>query len=425
MVIAALILLACSTEDGPEYDVFAGLIVTSAQLEINGDGTPLIMAQVAMFYGTRSKLRQYDPKYQLRNMETRIYTLKNGVWNSFGFRNLQVWDASFLAANQKGDFQPMVWDQNRFFLYAPSGDGWRRVGQSLAGNDNLQGQATYSPEQGIRLPFLIYGDTVWQPAVQEFPSTKAKVVSNFGETITLDTNVYFTPRAFLNGTDANLVVGRVTPIIDGHSTYYRNNQLVCYRWNKSLGKGATSKTILLDSTVGYSLSVNRVLGETRLYVPLNNADSAAVFALRGNALTRLEDVSYRNSDSTLPDSRWGFSNSIAGPDGCFHGLNRVVDTSTPANADIPRILYVHTSSCRVGGDTLKLPLDSASKSGIEFHPMLRFSQDGNPMVLYLTDQNAGGYFLSDAVIGPSRIFLARLTSERKWTWDTVAVFSGL
>ncbi|HKP97907.1 MAG TPA: hypothetical protein VJ385_19380 [Fibrobacteria bacterium] len=428
MVLASLGLGACSSPDEPEYDVPERSRILGAQLEVDADGTPVVIAQVGMNYGTQAPRGEWDPAYVTRNVETVVYAGTGGAWKAHPFRNLQrsYEGRPLLVRNAAGRLQPLVWNRQRLSLYARSGDDWILKSTSLV-DDPYRMHDFGAPYQNGYGNVSLLGDSGWQAMApfQERPA--AVVMTSDGRRFVLDTMVQFNPMGFFYGKTANLAVGTLNQY--SYSSTGPNPSLVCYSWDPDHPASKPVRNTLLDSgdayslPAGYSLSAGKVLGEDRIYV-YTRSDSLAEFALRGDGFVRLSGIDLRvpvPGKDSLSGSRVLVRPSI-GPDRCVHTLGALESRASSQYMPTSPISFLHTSSCLTGKDTLALPEQLRVQDAYTTLSEMRFSPQGEPMVLLTTVKSPPQFHGGDVSIGPSWIVLARRTETGKWEIEKIAEY---
>src|SRR5688572_16739164 len=89
VVLCSLLLAACVSEEGIEYDIPAGEQVQDLQLQIDADGTPVLLVGEGMFYTTKARLEPWDVKYSQPNVQSVALTRTAGGWKRHPFRNVK------------------------------------------------------------------------------------------------------------------------------------------------------------------------------------------------------------------------------------------------------------------------------------------------------------------------------------------------
>ncbi len=428
MVIAALLLSGCFSEDGPEYDIPARKQFARAQLELDADGSPVILAEVVLNYGTKAKLGKYDPKYRSLNTETFVYTGGNGVWKGQGFRNLQTWfdGSSFLARNGKGEIQPMVWNRGKLSLYARSGGDWIVTATNEADpsgasrNFNPRGFLTYYAPSSI-----IEGDSAWRSISPDYQNYSVALVSNHGDRVVLDSQMVFSPMTSVHGKDVDLIVGFGQNL---ENRLQISAGLYAYILGRDPSGPKPRRQLLLANTNFNNFNnaiVAKVLGEDRFYFNLS-PDSLAEFAIRGKDVVRLENLATpfeAITDTGPPSYRYYPTLASVGPDRCVHLLSPI-EHRNDTSGYVPSLSgYLHTSSCHAGGDTLALPeetgrSDRTNVTGSELH----FTEDGRLLILFSIVDEGAFHSPSEQTIGPSWLYLAKSAADGKWEWEKVAEY---
>lgn len=427
MVIAGALLSGCIAEDGPEYDVPARKQFSDAQLEVDADGSLVILAGVNLNYGTKAKLDRYDQKYRTPNVETVIYTGEAGAWESHPFRNLQpgYGSKSFLARNGKGEIQPMIWNRNGYTLFARSGGDWipkanfRKDGLAYLSNYYAGG---FGPDMQSNI--ILTGDSLWQSVAPYFTSHSDVLVSNRGAVTVLDTSIQFFSRAGFTGKENSVIVGVGYPWdsrLDTVSGTY------CYILSRDPAAPEPRRQLLFRTSGFVKVIFARISGEDRFYIP-EFQDSLNEYAIRGKEVIRLGRIatgSEHPADS-VPGPRSSYTDFInrisVGPDRCVDILSPIVPPYDSVKYNSEAESYRHTNSCRSGEDTLYFPTETLLHKGPVLASEIRYAADGNPMVLFTFVEQWNQFYGNESVIGASWLYLAKLSSGGKWAWEKVAEY---
>jgi hypothetical protein len=433
MVLFGLLASGCTTQDELEYDVPARSEARSAELKIDFDGTPVILVQVAMNYGTTGEREWWQSKYRTSNVQSIAFTERNGAWKSHSFRNLQndYSGGSFLLQNREGKVLPLIRNRARASLFARSGEDW--VVRSSTSMENMY----VSPTFGYGFPgLLILGDSAWQALENGTDDGKVFLRSSTGERLQLDTNAYANPVGYFYGVKENhLIATRFRP--NYGPTVEQPMSLVCYSWPSGPGKLSVRRRTLVDTNESKYMSFSNVQGELRVFVTssLDSLGGSGVeYAFRGDDFIRLGSKSV---EPPKPDTSGGFTWAVAsgtGPDGCVHKLVQPSLPIAPRDSGVlvmPSLetipFYVHLSSCVDETDTLFLP-EAVRQGKALFQSQgsstLEFTKDGDPMIAFIatTPKKSNPDYTAEEEAGPSWIYFARWNKPGKWTLDTIAEY---
>lgn len=417
------ILSGCLSDDGTNYDVPLRSQARSASLEVAADGTPYVLAEVGMNYGTRDKLGEWDPHYKTLNVQSILYSFGGGAWKAFPFRNLRdplQWSGeSMLLLNDKGGIQPLIPNRLEVILYGRSGDTWLPKSKSSDPQTSTQ-QFYFSASKSM----LLRGDSVWQTPYYDYPTTKLAVRTSTGGSIPLDSGWQSNSMGFLRGSRRDFLISSGYPFISSSSSQQPTEsplpELVAYSWRRDPASADVRKQTLLSGGSFYSFVSAQVEGESRFFIK-HGLDTMSAFTLRNDSIIPLGDVDPEAFKTQDDDPRVNSYLSVD-PQGCFHTLTSLPDSGyndwfyDSGNR-------VHYSSCASGVDTLIFPgtgRDKQADPSKQARPSdLKFTAEGRPMIL-MTRSETDIYGGSE--VGPSGIYAATLGPDRKWIWDTIVEF---
>jgi hypothetical protein len=423
VVIAALFMWGCTTDDGPEYDIPAWQSVLGGELEIDADGTPRILAQVEMVYTTHDKLGEYDSKYATLNTQSILYSKINGAWVAHPFKNLQTswWGAqSFLARNAKGEVQPLIWNLQTLSLYASNGSGWRRTAASRIEDYRYNSSLLQGGLANSNGRICLLGEDRWQTIMSS--EKYVEVRQSNGESFILDSvrthsgyYTSFTVGYMYPGSRYNMAIGHLySNTADGVP------ELIAYRWSLDPAHPEPLRNhIARGNLVGPILS-SRVLGEDRIYIS-TNPDSLAEYAFREEGLVAVRTLAAprREDTSVAYPNRYYPILTAVDPNGCVHVIAQNNAETAPN--------YLHTSTCREGRDAFTTPIPLKWGEAEVYLTSLKFAPDGTMMLLLslrMTGKSidgtmGGGSNRWDRVAAPSYLFVARSGDGSEWEWEKV------
>ncbi len=387
-LIFAVLVMGCTTEDGPEYDVPARRQVGNLQMDVDADGTPVILADIAMNFGTTEKRREWDPLFMNRNTQTVAYTLAAGKWESHGFRNLttQYVSEPFLARNAEGGLQALVWDQQRLSLYARKGSDW--VVRHTRRLPDLESQSfNWGFSQDSRIALV--GDSGWNAITPLVNGHGSELRDNGGLRMPLDSGFNFTPLCYLSGRERIGAVG--LEYMDSQNPSGAPPDLVWFEWSSDFSSAAPRRTLIEKQSGAYFASFVSVGGRIRLWTNSSmDPDKMALWDKTDTGFTVKEYL-------TIPHSR---NDSLGGPageygplaldgQGCMHKLaitggydSRIGNPGQP-----PTVIMIHRSSCGETGDTLNIPSPPSIHPVVITTQVFRAGPDGTLSVAVVLTEN--------------------------------------
>lgn len=443
MVLSALILSSCLSEEGGEYDVPAGEMVQKLQLQIDADGTPVLLAEVAMFYGTKAPLQSWENPYIQRNVQAIAYTRTVGGWTKHPFRNVRQDGnlTSLLVRDYQEEVRAIVADRTVQSLFERNGGHWTRKTASKASSGyTFQSLPLSSGVQAV----LMDGDGAWQSLIFNYEDSKLKVMDNDGSTFALDTGMNILLLGAVSRAEFNMVLGAKQEINETDSRDESGSGLFSYAWSLGAGDPGPRKRKISDRNFS-ALFFAKVGGQDRMY-GLVPPDTLAEFTMQGEELVFRRDldlpidrkpgskmdpitapVTVPNTDTLTvpkPDSRIpDEAELMVDPSGCVHYIKTLYRPSVIPGEPGKQPVYTHGSTCRAGVDTLVLPEPDTIYAYQSQLTGFRFSPQGELMVgLYQirAPKDPGKYGWGAA---PSRIYLARL-KDRTWELESIAAFEG-
>jgi hypothetical protein len=421
-LLAGLLLWGCSTEDGPEYDIPAGQRILFAQLETDADGTPLILAEVGMYYGTHDKREEWEPEINLSNAQSILFSKRGGTWSPHPFRNLQNGYSvqSMLARNASGSVQPLIWDRRKLTLFGRAGDGW--IPRSIVRLDDDTRYYSVNSVSRDAPSLALVGDSAWHSVSYSYGDNRIQVDRSDGTSFALDSGAWFRPMAYYSGRDFNMAVG--TRSNNRHPESLP--ALVSYRWSLDPAHPDPKAQFLSDVPGIYSGFFATSEGEARFYGM--HGDTLLEFDLRGEDLVfeRTHVLGGTDGEPSV-NGTVRFYYQYPAPDGCMHGFaqalseaGRKADSMGVVTQSVPVLL--HASSCGEDADTLIQPAETAEVPGYRTVSSPRFTADGRPMVLVTVLKSSGIYTTDGDSREPSWIYLATMNPAGKWDWELIAKY---
>ena len=439
VVLLALILSSCLSGEGSEYDVPAGEMVQKLQLQIDADGTPVLLADVAMFYGTKARLQPWESPYSLANVQTIAFTRTAGGWNKHAFRNVRREGSlsSLLIRNHKEEVRAIIADRTVRTLFERNGGDWTRKTASKAfGGYTFQTVPISSGAQAN----LMEGDGAWRSIIYDYEDQKIKGLRSDGTSFALDTGMNIMLLGAVTRAEFNMVLGAKHEFNENGSRNDRESGLFSYAWSLGAADPGPRKRKISDRNFA-SLYFARIEGQDRMYghVP---PDTLAEFSMEGEELVFRADLdlpidrkpglqTVPLADSKLdtrmepkPDSRIpGEAALMVDPSGCVHYIKTLVRPSGVWGDPGGQTVYTHGSTCRAGVDTLVLPEPDTTHAYQTELTEFRFSPQGELMVGLFQIRAPRDPLKNTWGAAPSRIYLARL-KDRTWELESIAEFEG-
>jgi hypothetical protein len=421
VVLLSLLASACDTVDENGYVIPSKSSISGAELQIAPDGSPLVFAQVGMYYATAAQLDQWQPRYMQRNAQSIAYTPGTGGWQSHSFRNLQPYGgSSFLLRSAKGQIEALVEHLHRHILYAYTGSDWQ-VKKSILDKDESELNNGFG-FGGMGTSLALEGDTAWDipvvPWNEAYTDYHLKIKRNSGALIDLDTVPQYSVSLMVPGKSFNYLILVNNPVYNDTTT---PRKLICYRWSPDpIHPDPRKQVVQLDRLNGYgALFSSEVQGENRVYLQVSQ-DSLVEFALRNDTLSQLGYRFFPVPVDTVgknPYRQYPIGSLSVDPSGCIHSLGTSV--SNPLFPD--SLVMVHSSSCGAAVDSIPMPRPSPSMLSPQLSG-LRFAPDGTPMVALILTQNLFDPNSYGQVVPPSWLYFARRGPGGKWTWDLISAY---
>lgn len=409
---ASLGLQGCfeSAEVDSPYSVPAGKSIETARLEIEPDGTVLILAQAGMFYSHKQPLTEEEKIPQLRNLESIVYRRTAGGWSATSFKNLQSNSNSLpiLIPDAQGRINALVWNSTYIRRYRYMNGAW-----------NLRPKADY-PEFFNYM--TVFSDRNWgrNPYLGIESDSALLTVENIyegvgygllvrdgavGKPFKLGTAGGAMPMTLHVGADYRTLV-----TVSSQYMEMKDNsppQLHLFRWRR--GDTVPDKYLLAEGNV-LDCFISPYRGGTGLFA----LQDSVFHAFRLDAEGRPD--SGTRTDAPMAAQR-GAPMFAADPAGCYKGLEEVTDPERRVPAFIP------WNTCREADTaSLVLPLVADPKGYYRTTSMkVRLDASGRILAALVmtrgeTDMDRG----YSKPFQPSFLFFAELR-DGKWTVETVPV----
>ena len=422
-------MLGCTQYEDHEYDIPAGEQVGSVALEIDADGTPVILADVQMFYATRESLETWESPIQVSDIQSIAYSRDTGVWRKYGFRNLQYGFSgkSMLLRDDRGGVRPFIANRGRQSLYGRGAGGWTAQSSGLI--DPPGWEVGFVPDN-LGNPLLILVGQDWLNLTYGYNSSRISVARRDGSGFALDSSEGFQPAAFAAVGDDAFLVGswqRQNPDFSQPNPF--PVKLAWYSWDARVHDPKPRlKTRPMD---GYFLPrIAKVGSEYRLYA-FTGIDSLQVFAIRGGDLVLLES----RAMPVMGDARnfWNGFSLIIDSAGCFHGVGSIMpdwnDSTGPKPPYPSGIPMLYASTCKEGRTIFTWPDPKPGAQMERSLSSLRLDRQGRPVAALLFKEipkNVGDpakQWKEDQKAQPTWLYFGTL-ADKGWEWEPVAHFEG-
>jgi hypothetical protein len=420
--------------DGPEYDQHVRDQVESIQFKVGSDGTPYIMAEVRMHYTT--KVPQSNNSYSSLNspnVQTILFSKKEGAWLKHGFRNLQSewYIKSFLLVNPQGNINAMVWNRPSLEVHTLKGEGWQIRSKTKFGPDgSIHGLTNYGYGNYL---IMSAGEETWQ-AVSSFEISgkmNSVALQRNGSRIILDSNRYLSFMASFSDINLNYFVGQIPNIYNqngnpGANTMDTTANLIFYSWTLAPGDIGPTKQLLKVDNVGGHWFFAKVLGETRLYGN-PGTNFLLEYAIRERELVFLtsRQLPYETSEGGDPQKNTAtFHNIAVDTKGCIHGLLGINRPGEIFNGYAKNIAlgFLHKSSCGDAVDSLIFPNPIPVEQLLVTPSEIHFAADGLPMIALSLTKDSFSERTPNYSIPPTWIYFGKSTGLGNWSWEKVAEF---
>lgn len=403
---AACLLQACfvgGAYDSP-YTVPAGESFDALHLEVEEDGTVLLLAQTAMYFGHEDPQTFWDSVPQRRNYQTILLRRSEGVWSEKPFKNLQRDLSSFpaLSPDPAGRFHALVWDYKSAVRYVFRDGKWE-PGKAL-GLPPYFGSYSYDPWRNwSRHPHI----ALENDSTAHFITTVYGIASEAsthpgGGRTFLDTS-YFLPAAFHVEPAFRAAFGSEQPFYREGRTPEFSHRIVYYFW--PAGADTAGKRILHEQqTPGEGVFVRNRDHTTLYYSTFQGIEEIRLDPRGAPAAARVHP---------RPDtSRQGISLFAADSLGCIHRFG--YDPS----ADMTVSRMVHRNDCSGITDTLPIPPAPAGRAHMVHSSKFRIQPSGSPMAAFLVREMSDRSRNFGERYQPTWIYLAEWKGG-KWVLELV------
>lgn len=377
--LGALVLIGCfgSEPDDSPYTLPRGESVESIQLEIEPDGTRLIMSQVGM-YMAHNDPDPADPwSYQVyaHNFRSILHRRSTGGWSATAFKNLQPNASAFptLIPDKDGRFQAFISDGGEIKRYAFGNGGWNR-GAGTEWPRWIEHWGGFGAGQNWkRHPRIaVAGENLLLTVHDEWDGgIKFWVMEGKERRVELGDSGSLDPLAFHVGSGFRSLAARayVQQIGNAREGYKSVVELQYHRWKEGDGR---SEKVVLDTLES--------LGDS-FFAPYQGGTALFAAGLDLLRIYSLDDSGRVDGRDTvhLPVDTATYNPIIApDPDGCLHGLAWIPDTGKTS------VRYAHWNSCAPGEkDTLSVPKPNPARFYLGNHANLRIAPDGTPVAAVL------------------------------------------
>lgn len=409
---ASLGLQGCfeSAEVDSPYSVPAGKTIESARLEIEPDGTVLILAQAGMFYSHKQPLTEEEKIPQLRNLESIVYRRTAGGWSATSFKNLQSNSNSLpiLIPDAQGRINALVWNSAYIRRYRFMDGAWN-LRPKADYPEFFNHMTVFSDRNWGRNPYLgIESDSAFVMVDHFYESGSTGLVirdRTAGKSFRIGSQWGHMPMTLHVGADYRALVTMKNQYREMNDSSLP--QLTLYRWRR--GDTVPDKYLLAEGNVR-DCFISPYRGGTGFFA----LQDSIFHAFRLDAEGRPD--SGTRTDAPLSAQR-GMPMFAADPAGCYKGLEEVTDPERRVPVFIP------WNTCREADTaSLVLPLVADPKGYYRTTSMkVRLDASGRILAALVmtrgeTDMDRGYY----KPFQPSFLFFAELR-DGKWTVETVPV----
>lgn len=380
---SATLVTACfygGGEDNP-YTVPAGEKIESVQLEIEPDGTPILLARVAMAYRHQKPVYEWDTVPQTRNLQSIAFRRMTGGWSATSFKNLQENTSSlpFLLRVPGRGYQALVDDRQGIRRYAWQDGAWLRKPLDLS-PPSYRFQSEFGYGNFRSLSSLAMADDSTEVSISQnyhYDELQIEVLETRRPKIRLPSRIrvqvlHAEPgfRAFFGYEQLNEVDSR------GY-TMSSQSRPVYLHW--SPGDTAVQR-VNLDTSDGLSQArFGDYQGKTALYV--TRRSGLRILSLGGTGKPESE-VTIRFVEDGFPSQ---FHDIVIDSTDCIHGL----ETESDSAFAIRRFLY-HNDCSPDPADTLALPAASSGGFLSAFSTQLRVTAGGKAMAAFILREGVQG-----------------------------------
>jgi hypothetical protein len=416
--LGALALLGCfgSEPDDSPYTVHRGESIESIQLEIEPDGTPVIMSLVGMYMAHNNPHPDNPWEFQVspQNFRSVLHRRSTGGWSATDFKNLQNSPGSLptLIPDPEGRFQAFISDGGEVKRFAFGNGTWNRA----AGTEwpvwfdqwvGLGGGPNWNRHPRI----AVAGTNLLLTVHNDWWSGKYWVMEGKERRVELPDSLGADPLAFHVGAGYRCLVARVYTAQERGIGEGSGQELHLYRWTQGAHRAELQVLGRFDFSGDTFFARHR--GGTALYV--SAMDSVRIFTLDDSGRVAGRD------GVPLP-AQTGMPFLAADTAGCLHALSWLPDSGTAS------IRFGHWNACApVDMDTLSLPKPGPAETLTANRANLRIAPDGTPVAaVLLREMRPANPLVKDPVpvenqgwSDPTFLYLAEL---RAGAWSLEKVY---
>lgn len=378
--LGSLLLVGCfgSEPDDSPYTLPRGEFFHSIQLEIEPDGTPLILSQVGMLMAHNDPDPEIPHDFQVsaQNFRSIIHRRSTGGWSATAFKNLQEYPNAFptLIPDAEGGFQAFLSDGGEIKRYVFGNGGWNRApGTEWPMYIDYWGRQSSGTNWNRHPRIAVAGADLLLTLHTDWGNGSFWVMEGKNRRVELTDSSNLDPLAFHvgDGFRSLAAIGHVRQSGNSRDGFTYTSEIQYYRWAAGATKAERQSLGGLESMSEAFFS--RYRGGTALFVP--NRTTVAIYPLDDSGrLTGRESV-------PLPEAVQSYFPIFAADTaGCLHGLNAL------PNIGEGSLRYLHLNSCGEAADTLSLPKPDAGKSYTSGQINLRMAPDGTPVAALLVRQ---------------------------------------
>lgn len=435
-LLACLALQGCfSPVEEPEYNVKKGEMISGFDMEVEPDGSILLLAQIGMYYS-----REGAPSdYELSNLHTVLFRRAKGAWSATPFKNLQSEQDFFpsFILDRDGGYRVLVLDVGRAKSYGLQGNRWTpqatlRRARSFAGN------SWRSDRNWNRSLQIGYKDdtTLYQVFWEDDGTAKLRESRGLQEVHTLGFG--FVPLAFHAGNGYSALIGMERTTSDSGTVSHLALQL----WRED---PKNMSYFLLDGLISPydTLDLPRNGFDNRnewliwpsevFFAPYRNGTGlyycrevdCRILSLDSSGLPAGIDVPDADPKSLKVDP----SSKIApDTDGCLHGVEQFFERDSK-DAIIPQGGNVRAAgsvvvwdACRRKKDTVAIWESPTGKNFSLVSRRFRILPDGSPVIAALVQEEElfPSQTRAEAPLGRTWLILAE---RKQGVWSTEVVYS--
>lgn len=373
----ALSLAGCfgAEPDDSPYTVPRGEAFESLQLELDQDGTPIILAQAGMYMAHKDPAPDNPEENRVwaHNFRSILLRRSEGSWSATNFKNLQPGTGSFptLIPGPEGRFHAFLSDGEDIKRYVFGNGGWNRV-PGTEGLNQIERWGSFGSGNWNRYPRLAVAGADLLLTVHYDWEGYNWVMEGAHRRVELYDSGSLNPLAFHTGPG------------------YRTLAAIGYNFASRMGANSTSKVHLYRWAEGMNRAERQILDDLELgeeaFFARHQGRTALFVRSREKFLTfSLDDSGRVAGRDTLPLPEFAlnqYSMIAADSAGCLHGLSY-----QPGNAGA-FVRFAYWNGCVPDAvDTLRVPKPDSTRLYWSGNVNLRIGPDGNPVAALIVREN--------------------------------------